>query len=470
MNAVPGLALKRMMMLSYPADLIRVVDQARNGRLGTAWLPEVGRAVAEAFDEPLVASIQRIGLRLRVQLDSEPHGAMPRGSALVASCPLDGVIADVLVTPGLVTTSPATHGTPSDTPGRPFASGAHEVEYEWLGARDPALWNTIRVHSPQHATAEDVARTPLAGGEVMAGSEQAYRIAASPPYFTIPIETAKLIPEAWKYAPDDLKTAARASDPGPRIADGSALATSAVADEAALAQVGPAARGDLSSEHALERANVQLAFLTDKLAPWHTHLALVGTQAFLQRRNDERKRAPRALHRWAPVLVAAEHILYAAASDATALLDDLERRGATPEDAGALGPAVGVLRAYAHVGGVSFLGGEAPAALAEARRLREMLPLALAEDRIRVARAAVAEQQGVQRDAGRVEDRSGESIAAFPSWQPAPLTCGSTPRAASTSIPTPTTSSRSMPTRPRCVPRSSRFRRGWPRSSVAPMP
>ena len=47
--------------------------------------------------------------------------------------------------------------------------------------------------APKNATAEDVARTPLAGGEVMAGSEQAYRIAASPPYFGIPIETARRV-------------------------------------------------------------------------------------------------------------------------------------------------------------------------------------------------------------------------------------------------------------------------------------
>jgi hypothetical protein len=118
------------MMLSYPAVLVRVVDQARNGRPDTAWLPEVGRAVAEGFDEPLVVSIQRMGLRLHVQLDGEPYGAMPRGSALVASCPLDGVIADVLVMPGIVTNQAAKRGTPSDTPGCPFASGAREVEYE----------------------------------------------------------------------------------------------------------------------------------------------------------------------------------------------------------------------------------------------------------------------------------------------------------------------------------------------------
>jgi hypothetical protein len=488
-DAVPGLALKRMMMLAYPADLVQAVDQARNGRAGGGWMPEVGRAIAEAFDEPLVASIRRMGLRLRVQLDGDAHGAMPRGSSLVASCPLDGVIADVLVTPGVVTAQAAKPGAQDDTPDRPFAHGVREVEYQWLGVRDPELWNWIHVTAPKDATAEHVARTPLAGGEVIAGSEEAYRIAASPPYFGIPIETARRVPEAWKHAPVHLKTTAAADELGPRIADGSVLAGSAIADEAALTQAapaattalanplaqaapaansdvanphaqatppaktapagphaqavppaktapasphaqaapaansdvagqrglaGPAPRSDLTSEHALERAHVQLAYLKQKLAPWHAHLVLGAAQAFLLRRSDQQKRDPRAGQRWAPVLIAAERILYAAASETTALLDDLAQHGAMPGDAGALGPFVGVLEAYAHAAGVAHLAAEAPAALAAARRLRGLLPVALAEDRIRGARQAVAEQQHAQRDAGGVQDRAGDSIAAVP--------------------------------------------------------
>ncbi|HET9626745.1 MAG TPA: hypothetical protein VFP84_35525, partial [Kofleriaceae bacterium] len=256
-EAAPGRALKRLMMLAQPTDLSAVVDAARNGRPGTAWLPEVGLAVGEAFDAPLVAAVHRMGARLRAQLDGDAHGVMPaRGALLVASCPLDAVIADVLVAPGLVVDRGAGGGGGGvggvgvgvGAGGDALPHGAVEVEYEWLGARDPALWNWIRVTSPRDATAEHVARTPLAGGIVLDGSEQAHRIAASPPYFAIPIETARLVPAAWKHAPDTVKAAARRGDLGPRFADGGALAESTLADEAALAQAsGGVAIGGVAS-------------------------------------------------------------------------------------------------------------------------------------------------------------------------------------------------------------------------------
>jgi hypothetical protein len=168
------------------AACTRALDNARRGspvdRIGD---PERGPdgtrkqaveiAVATAFDMPLITSIQRMGTRLCVQLDL--HGGIkPRGDQLVASCPLDGVLADVLVKPAVTNCSPKKKGAADDTGGAPFAKGVRGIEWEWQGKYDANLWNWIKVRLPKDATAEDVAQAPLHGNG-NTHSEQAYRIA-----------------------------------------------------------------------------------------------------------------------------------------------------------------------------------------------------------------------------------------------------------------------------------------------------
>ncbi|HEY4178424.1 MAG TPA: hypothetical protein VGM90_16370 [Kofleriaceae bacterium] len=406
-DAVPGLTLKRIMELTPPADLVALVDAVRNGDASGGWLPAVGVALSEALDVPIAVSIQRMGARLRVQLDE--HGReMPHASELVASCPLDGVIAEVLVQPERVTNTAAVGA--KDTPGKPFAHGARDVvNFKWLGEKDPNLWNVIHVLSPANATAEDVARMAL-DGDAADDSEQAYRIAASPPYFTIPIETARKVQAAWNYAPASVQRA-YATNVGPRLADPMALASSTTSDEAALAQtVDAPGPGALSATHALERSRVQLASMREKLAPWHAASPLAAAAHFLDRRASDGAASPK----WTAVLVAQEQVLHDASSDVAAIMQDLESHGAKPSDAAALGPVVSVLEAYARAAGVSHLPAQAKGALAEARRTRAMLPVAIAEDRIRVARELVAEQQGEQRRTNLVVDRSEETIGAVP--------------------------------------------------------
>ena len=53
-RAVPEQALKRLMMLAQPADLYAIVDHVRREAGGVGWQPQVGQAIAVAFDEPLV--------------------------------------------------------------------------------------------------------------------------------------------------------------------------------------------------------------------------------------------------------------------------------------------------------------------------------------------------------------------------------------------------------------------------------
>jgi hypothetical protein len=370
-RAVPDQALKRLMMLAQPADLYAIVDHVRRDAGGVGWQPQVGQAIALAFDEPVVRSLTRMGPRLRVQLDLA--GKMPRASDLVASCPLDGLIAEVLVKPGLLLADPH-KPKGNDTPGRPFAHGVREVEYTWMGKQDPQLWNWIHVTAPANATVEHVAHTPLFGDHVQDGSEQAYRIAASPPYFGIPFETAKRVPEAFGAAPEDVKQRL-AHGEGPRFADSSPLAKSTASDEAALAQAPNARKGDLPLEHALERVDHQLAFLQRELGPWKLADRLAGASGFADRRRAELRSDRRTANKWTNAVAQQERTLFAVSSDIAELLRGFGERGATPDHAAQLSPYVRVLDAYAHAAGASHVAALGEGALAEARRQRDLLPM-----------------------------------------------------------------------------------------------
>ena len=276
------MALKGLMMLSYPADLFEIVDAARRGPEGTR-LEAVSLAVAIAFDGPLIASIRRMGPRLCVQMDM--HGIRPAASDLVTSSPLDVVIAEVLVKPGSVFYWPPKKGAPDDTGGRPFAKGTRNVQYEWLGSKDPALWNWIKVTAPPNPTVEDVAQTPFVGDRVLGGSEEAYRIAASPPYFGIPFETARLVPQAIDRAPVELQVKLQ-TGPGPRVADPTKLGRSIVADEAALAQAPAATSSDPPLAQSVDRARVQNGFMLRTLDNLKIAFFLSQQKAFTTRLNE----------------------------------------------------------------------------------------------------------------------------------------------------------------------------------------
>ena len=390
-SAPEDITLKRMMMLSYPVDLLEVVDQARRGPAGSR-LEAAKLAVATPFDEPIVASLTRMGTRAVVQLDAHP-GDPITGASVVGSCPLDGVVAELLVDRSLIDHVPRKKGDRDDTGGKPFLKSLRAIAYEWQGARDPNLWNWIKVTSPADATVEEVADT-------FNHHEQAYRIAASPPYFGIPFEIARDVEQA--HAPANVQDKL-ATGPGPRLADPSQLGISAVSDEAAKAQAPQPSKDDPAPAHALERVQVQLEFMNRQLVPWHASDPLAGATLFVGRRGAEFARDSRSAQSWSAALAAQERVLFAAASELTELLDEIARAGAKPADVAGLQPVMCVLHAYAHAGGVSHLQAEAPAALVEARRLRTVLPLALAEDRIHSARGDVVKQRQVEGEANALE-------------------------------------------------------------------
>ena len=401
-NAAPEAALKRLMALSYPADMFNIVDVARRAAGG---VQEVAAAIAYALDAAIHASIQRVGMRVVVQWDAH-GGSLPKASSIVASCPLDGVIADVLTRRGNVTLDfHRNKGTGS----KPFEHGVVEVEYEWMGKRDPNLWNWIHVKSPKDATAEHVAKTPLAGGEVIDGSEQAYRIASSPPYFGIPFETAKLVPDAFKFAPSEVQRKLKGDSPGPRVADDTALGNSVISREAAIAQAPAPTKSDESAERTVERCHVQIEHLVTDLAPWKLANQLSGVRQFIRERKLHIANDPKEAQRWQSVLAMQERILHAASSEVSEIAESIEphvrvvaagfgfRVDGIQSDAerrAGLGPVLRVLEAYANAAAVSQLGAQGPAALAKAREARALIPLAMTEQTIQFAGRGMIDEAG----------------------------------------------------------------------------
>jgi hypothetical protein len=185
----------------------------------------------------------------------------------------------------------------------------------------------------------------LLGDEVTDGSQQAYRIAASPPFFGIPFETARRVPQAKAHAPENVRDQLE-TGPGPRVADPSKLAASAISDDAAQAQAPVGSKDDPPLERSLERCQLQLDFLSKELAPWQADHPLVGAIEFMSRRKSEAAHDPKNAHRWTAPLAAQERTLYAVSTELTELLDDVTKTGAKAGDAAGLGPVVEVLNAY----------------------------------------------------------------------------------------------------------------------------
>jgi hypothetical protein len=392
-SAAPELTLMRLAKLAYPADLVHIVDGARRGPGG---VQEVGLAVAIALDAPIAASIQRMGARVVAYRDAH-GGSPPKAFDIVASSPLDGAIATALA--GNENIVPNWHKPKNDdaAAGRPFAKGVVEVEFTWMGKTDPNLWNWIHVTAPKNATVEHVAHTELAPGYVpQDGSEQAYRIAASPPYFGIPFEIAKQAPDAFNYAPEQIKAQLKGDNTGPQIANDTALGNSVSSREAALAQAPKPKKTDEPAARTVERCWTQIEFLATQLGRWKLAGPLAGARQFIGERRIHIATDPKEATRWQSVLAMQERILHAASSDVGEINDDLAARGARPEDRAALGPILRVLEAYARAGAVSHLGAQGPEALAKARLERELLPYAMTEQTIQLAGRGIVTEAGSQ--------------------------------------------------------------------------
>jgi hypothetical protein len=376
--------------LLHPNDPWRLIDSYRvmdsvdpqlerpsptTGAMG--WITPLGIALAGSIEAAIRKSLGRIGTRY---VTAAGRGDHVTPDELVASHPMDRVVAEVLCMAGMVAVDHAKRA-PLPIGYDVQANGARVVsDIEWLGARDRALWNWIRVNEPRDATVEEVAMT------LWGKTDYAYGLTVAFPCIAIPQQWARQLP-AKAYAPDFAIAGADSAQ---------ALANTVLVDEVALAQ----------GEHARERADAtrpraphtpvppDRANLIDTLEASHDIVeelarrldpfAIGGTSA--ARTFVQRKRAwlvsasPDDAKKWTPVIIAQHDILRDVAVGVGKSIQLLARAGIRDQDVqlgGDKDPGRRLLARYAAVAGTSMFVESARAALSTCAAMQASLPIAL---------------------------------------------------------------------------------------------
>jgi hypothetical protein len=185
------------------------VDRLAVGSL--EWNPVIGAALALEVEAQLRTSSQRMGVRYVAQAETV-YGQVTV-AMLVTSHPFDRIVARLLCAPGVVAlggarsaagSAPASDARSTNAPSA-FKGGLRLVSFEWLGARDPALWNWVRVVEPAEARVdarkEEVAMAVLERQDGELHTELAYGLTGSPPFFQIPPRWARDLEGARRHAP-----------------------------------------------------------------------------------------------------------------------------------------------------------------------------------------------------------------------------------------------------------------------------
>ena len=397
-----GHAFSQLPGLLVPLDPWRLIDSHRDVIPSTAeaarpegspaWSTAVAVALAHAVESTVRGSLARMGPRYVAQAD-QTHGAVAR-DLLVASHPFDRVTARLFAEDRLAAVAKGSQ--PRQHPPGSFAGGLRVVtHYEWQGARDPRLWNWLRVIDPPDATAEEVSMALFDArreGDEPA-TELAYGITAAPPFFRIPPAWARTFRDAARLAPE------RDEDDGDGAGSHAlALAGSSLADTAALAQVAgrDSQSGRANRAHLLDLIDLgqrQIDFVREQLAAWKTIAPrLAPARTFLARRAAALASADQdELRRWAPVITQQQAILVEASGTITEILGLAADSGVDGRDAAAHAPFREVLAGYATAIGESHLVDSAGEALAAARIRRANLPVALARITVRDSARAASE-------------------------------------------------------------------------------
>lgn len=406
---VHGIAFERAMVGAYgtdmdlalalptllsPVDPFEVIDLHRDlssGRPGErtdrqpalgplTWNPIVGQALALEIEASLRRSLPRMGLRYVAQADDYRGQLAP--DQLVTSHPFDRVVARLLCDPTVARYVPA-HGKPgrrADTASpAAFRDGLRLVMFEWQGARDPKLWNWVRVTEPADARPEEVAASVFERGDGQSHTEHAYALTAAPPYFRIPPAWARKLPAAAEHAPR--------AEAGEEAQSRSALdlADSPLGDDAARAQAGkPVAKLDIAGlAHTLDRSELQLQLASERLADWKIGYLVGPAQRWIRRHKDVVRAAPDAtLKQWAAIAAAQSATLTEAMGDLLEITD-LARSARVAPGAPEARPFRDVIEALGIAMGESHLAQTATAQLAAARRQKGMLPLTLLDRTMR---------------------------------------------------------------------------------------
>lgn len=394
-------ALRGLLQPVDPFELIDLHRDLSRGRPGeridnqpamgpVAWNPVVGQALALEIEACLRRSLPRMGLRYIAQAD-DYHGQVPP-EMLVTSEPFDRVVARLLCDPAVARFVP--HGKPdkrADT-ATAFKNGIRLVVYEWQGARDPRLWNWIRVTEPADPRPEEVAASVFTGRDGENHTEHAYALTAAPPYFRIPPDRARKFPAAAEHAPPEAE-----EDHSQASRSALALADSPLGDETARVQAGkPVARLDIAGlAHTFDRCDLQLKLAREQLSVWGFGHLVAPAQRWVDRHKDVVTAAPdKTLKVWAAIATAQSSILGDALGDLSEVVN-LART--VPPEAPEARPFREVIEALAIAMGESHLAQTGEVQLAAARQKKATLPLTLLDRTIRVNHDAAQELTGTDR-------------------------------------------------------------------------
>ncbi|HEY4057051.1 MAG TPA: hypothetical protein VGM39_10600, partial [Kofleriaceae bacterium] len=326
--------------------------------ISDAWIPTVGSALGQLFEQAIVASLARLGPRW---VDLAEHHPEPAGladenqplvaaAALVSSAPIDRAVREGMTVGGAL----ALVGVASKSDGvRPL----RPVTLEWQGARDPQMWNWVRVSSPSDATAEEVAAALWTSDHA---TEHAYGLTASGSFFGVPASWARQFAAAKAFAPTGHD--ATASE---QLVD---LAAGTHADELALdaAAHAPRAKRRLGPVTGLlDDVRIQLGHLVQLFAPWGLDADIAtaihwvtGKQHELTAAHDDERTT------WAPIIADQKERVYRIA--------DAVRDLATSAKSA---PMKRVLAFYARATATSFLGAASERLIASAVQEQTMLML-----------------------------------------------------------------------------------------------
>ena len=292
-----------------PAKPGEVIEPYIKGK-GRGWVPAVGVALGEMFQDAILSSLSRVGPRWVSIAEHEPDqkgrldetAPLVRYDQIVKSAPIDRAVAFGLVGPGVSRAVGATTTKSlAETKPRPLK----KVTLEWMGSKDRSLWNWVKVTSGSDATAEDVAAQLWRESQDKYGEPTsffAYGLTAAPPMFGLPASWARGFKDARDYAP-----AEDAAGHDSNSTRAFALAQSKTGDELALQQgaAAPAGAAPKATELivTVDDELLQAQFLYEELLPWGRAEGARVLLAWLQRKkHDVATMRPEALGTWGPIL------------------------------------------------------------------------------------------------------------------------------------------------------------------------
>ncbi|MDQ3300174.1 MAG: hypothetical protein M3619_26640, partial [Myxococcota bacterium] len=252
---------------------IQTTDDDRSFAPSKHWVPAIGLRLGQLVQAALVPSVVRMTQRYVDATNARAEQARHEivrleVRDLIASSPLDRVVARGLVGPGIAEVVPDGSVRPK---GR---TSQRPVGLTWEGAHDPHLWCWVRADLAD-ATVEEVAASLFGYARDQTGeatSYYAYGIAAAAPLFGLPASWAVQFPDARTHAPDSVKQGTLPDSKSDSIATRLAgLAATDAADAIALHQAAGMSVDKAEPTAvlaAMDDTVIQLGALRAALAPW----------------------------------------------------------------------------------------------------------------------------------------------------------------------------------------------------------